>query len=83
LNYIFDLNSGKDESILKVLIPSICGLDVYVESFFPTAFKFLKYSSKLFLIPKFDIKSFETIVKSFTTVLLKLFVFKSLLVPVE
>ena len=47
------------ESIFKILIPSICALDVYIESFFPTAFKFLKYKSKLFLNPKFDIKSLE------------------------
>ena len=43
----------------KILIASICALDVYIESFFPTAFKFLKYRSKLFLNPNFDIKLFE------------------------
>ena len=58
-NVSFDFESGKVESIFNKLIPSICALDEYVVSFFAIEFKFLKYMQKLFLNPKFDIKSFE------------------------
>ena len=56
---LVDFNKGIAESIFKILIPSICMLDEYIESFFPAEFKFFKYKSKLFLNPNFDIKLFE------------------------
>ena len=58
-------------------------LDEYKGSFFPAEFKFLKYRSKSFFIPKFDIKSLELKTISLTTVVFKLFVFDSLFIPVE
>ena len=60
-------------SNFKVLIPSIWALEVYIESFFPTAFRFFKYNPKLFLnynnelkIPNYLESKFEAQIEKVT-----------------
>ena len=44
-------------SALYKLTNSLCKLDLYLDVFFPTEFKFLIFIPKLFLKPRLEIKS--------------------------